>query len=143
MIKQLIICFFLFVPLAAAAQSASRADSLWVVENYLTSIQHTINNPKLTEKQRIIHLDSLTRLATGYKQLFAAELKKFVSDDRECENLNRSLNYILQSMVLYKSDIKNNNYKRSKSSNTELAYLNNNIPRLISSISKSLLPGGK
>lgn len=136
MIKQLIICFFLFAPLAAAAQSASRADSLWVVENYLTSIQQTINNPKLTEKQRIIHLDSLTRLATGYKQLFAAELKKVVLDDRECENMNRSLNYILQSMVLYKSDIKNNNYKRSKSSGEEAAYLNTTIPAFISRLNK-------
>lgn len=143
MIKRLLVCLFLAGPLAAGAQPTGRADSLWVAENYLTSIQQTINNTKLAEKQRLVQLDSLTRLATGYKQLFAAELKKVVSDDQERENMNRSLNYILQSMVLYKSDIKKNNYKRSKSSNTELSYLNTNIPRLLSLIKKSLLPAAK
>ena len=134
MIKQLIICFFLFAPLAASAQSANRADSLWVVENYLTSIQQTINNPKLTEKRKVAQLDSLIRLATGYKQLFTSQIKKIVSDEQECENMNRSLNYILQSMALYKSDIKKNNYKPSKSSSQEVTYLNTNIPALISRI---------
>ncbi|MBP7555650.1 MAG: hypothetical protein KA821_05275 [Chitinophagaceae bacterium] len=143
MIKQLLICLLLTGPLAGAAQSAGGADSLWVVKNYLMSIQQTINNTKFTEKQRIVQLDSLTRLSTGYKQLFAAELKKVVPDDRERENMNRSLNYILQSMVLYKSDIKKNNYKRSKSSNTELSYLNTNIPLLLSLIQKTLLPAAK
>lgn len=119
---------FLFVSLQANAQLTKKIDSLFLVKSYLLNIQHTVNS-KEESKQKLAKLDNFVKSATAQKAVFNKNIAKIVENKQEIEQLKSSLNFILQSLALYKSDISNN-----KSGLSEKKYLNQNIPPLIDKI---------
>lgn len=123
MIKQLFFFLLLLFSVRVNAQTAKGTDSLIMVKNYLLNIQKTVN-AKQPEKQKVTKLDSLIRSATKQKAIFERNLNSVVQNKQEAAEMKTSLNFILQSMVLYKTDIKNS---QPKSARTEMLYLNKNI----------------
>lgn len=129
MTKQLLFLLLLF-SIKVNAQTAKGIDSLFLVKNYLLDVQ-TIINAKQLENQKIEKLDSFIRSATKQKAIFGRNINSIVQNNQEAEEMKTSLNFILQSMVVYKTDIKNNQPKQAR---TEILYLNKNIPILINKI---------
>lgn len=128
MIKQLFFFLLLLFSVRVNAQTAKGTDSLIMVKNYLLNIQKTVN-AKQAEKQKIAKLDSLIRLATKQKAIFGRNLTCVVKNKQEAAEMKTTLNFILQSMVLYKADLKSNGESPS-----EILYLNKNIPILSNKI---------
>lgn len=127
MIKNILFLLLLFA-VKTYAQTSKSIDSLFMVKSYLLVIQETVNAKK-SEKQKIAKLDSLIRLATSHKRIFDRNLNDIVKYEREAKEMKTSLNFILQSMVLYKTDLKS-----SGKSPSEILYLNKNIPILVNKI---------
>ncbi|MCJ8210406.1 hypothetical protein MUY27_11860 [Mucilaginibacter sp. RS28] len=116
------------------SQANTHTDSLFATKNYLQAITSTINQVK-DPKQRVGKLDSLIRLGTEQKAIFERNMKVLLKEnDQEYKMVSRSFNFILQSVILYKTDMKENNYRSNQSTKTELVYLNKNIPPLIDKI---------
>lgn len=115
-------------------QASKSVDSLYRVKAFLLVVKHTINNHQLTEKQRVVQLDSFIHEGSKLQRLFARHIRVVLNDSAECETLERSLSFVLQSMVLLKTDLKGNNYKPGESSRGELDYMNKHIPPLVETI---------
>lgn len=115
---------FLLTSLQGNAQIAE-VDGLYMVRNYLVEIRNTVN-AKEPPKHKLEKLDSLIKSANMQKAVFNRNVAKITATPQEAEQLKSALNYILQSMILYRSDIKN--YHESQS---EIVFLNKNIPVLI------------
>ncbi|WP_162796137.1 hypothetical protein [Pedobacter nanyangensis] len=119
---------FMLVSLQTNAQISKGMDSIFLVKDYLLHIQKAVNTQQ-PEKEKIAKLDSLIRLATEQKAVFGRNLSPILKNEQEAREMKTSLNFILQSMVLYRSDLQSNNKSQS-----EILYLNKNIPILINKI---------
>lgn len=119
-----LILLFLLISLQANAQKA-RLDSLSIVRNYLMEIRNAVNSKELP-KNKLEKLNRLIKSATSQKAIFNRNITKVIGVAPEAEQLMSTLNFILQSMVLYRSDIKSNHESQS-----ETVFLNKNIPVLV------------
>jgi len=129
MIKKFSFILLLFSGFAFS-QSSKPADSLFLVKNYLLEIQNTVNS-KESPKQKIGKLNALIKLVTTQKAVFNRNITKVVKNNDEAKTLKSSLNFILQSMVLHKSDLR---VAPKPCGTNEAAYLNKNIPVLVDKI---------
>lgn len=121
---QKLLFLFLLVSLQTNAQKAA-IDSLFIVQNYLSEIRNTVNSKK-SHKHKLEKLGSLIQSADTQKAIFNRNITKIAGTTKDTEQLKSSLNSILQSVILYRSDLKNN-YK----SQSEIIFLNKNIPVLV------------
>lgn len=112
-------------------QISKNTDSLFMVKNYLLDIQNTVNS-KENPKQKTEKLTAFIRSAAKQKAVFGRNIHSVAPNNQEAEEMKTSLNFVLQSMVLYKSDLKE---KPAKPCGTnEAAYLNKNITILVNKI---------
>ncbi|SHK55743.1 hypothetical protein [Epilithonimonas mollis] len=119
---------FLLVSVPLYSQASKNIDSLFLVKDYLQNIRTTVNS-KINNQKKTEKLDSLIRTATKYKTIFDRNIRAIVKIREEETELRTAINFILQSMVLYRSDLKDRSENR-----TEILYLNKNIPILINKI---------
>lgn len=107
------------------SQTKQHISHLYEVKSYLLAAKTTVN--KRTEReQKVASLDSLIRLATRTKEIFTVHINPILRNrPEEIRSLNQSLNFILQSIILYKTDLKN---RQEKAAETEMQYLNKQIP---------------
>lgn len=127
MIRSLLI-LFLLIPIKSIARDSPNSDSLLLVKNYLLDIQRVINE-KVTEQERLGALDSLLQRASVQKTRLEYNLNLIVKNGQIAGEMTAVFNFIIQSLILYKTDLRN------KSENTsEMEYLNHNIPILVDKI---------
>jgi len=124
--RTLFLLFFL-ISFQANSQTSKVVDSLFLVKSYLLEIRTTVNSKE--KPQQLEKLDRLIKSATTQKDFFNRNIIKILDNKQEMAKLKSSLNFILQSLVLYKSDISNDNDGFS-----EKKYLNQNIPPLVDKI---------
>lgn len=121
MIRSLLI-LFLLLSIKSIAQDSPNSDSLLLVKNYLLDIQRVINE-KVTEQERLGALDSLLQRASVQKTRLEYNLNLIVKNGQVAGEMTAAFNFIIQSLILYKTDLRN------KAENTsEMEYLNHNIP---------------
>lgn len=120
--KQLYVIFFLSLfgwVHFASAQTIQPKDSLLLTKIYLLDIQRSLSK-KQGRQQKIVMLDSLINKGKALDNVFhRGQLSK----------LSRAFHFILQSLALYKSDL-----KTAADSPMERQYLDENIPMLIKQI---------
>lgn len=103
----------------ASAQTTQPKDSLLLANTYLLDIQRSLSK-KQGRQQKIVMLDSLINKGKALDKVFHRS---------QLSHLSRSFQFILQSLVLYKSDL-----KTARDSPMERQYLDENIPSLIKQI---------
>lgn len=124
-----ILLLFLLISIFANAQK-SRIDSLLVISDYLSEIRNTVNENSIDKVQRLQKLKVLITEASAKEKNFKSNLKEIIpTNNYDYKMMTNRFHLILQSLVLYKSDISNNNNGLS-----EKKYLNQNIPPLIDKI---------
>lgn len=99
-------------------------DSLFQVKKYLHELQSTVNSNQLKE-QKVLKMNCLIRAGITQREIFERNINLTKSKEAAVEMM-RLFNFILQSGILYKSDVKKN-----YSGYSEVCYLNTNIPILI------------
>ncbi len=107
----------------ASAQTTQPKDSLLFEKAYLLDIKRSLSK-KQAIQQKIVMLDSLINKGKALDKVFHRS---------QLSHLSRSFQFILQSLVLYKSDL-----KTATDSHMERQYLDENIPSLIKKINNFL-----
>ncbi len=101
-----------------------------MISDYLSEIRNIVNENNIDKDKRLQKLKILIKEASIKEKKFKADLKEVISiENPDYKLMTNSFHWILQSLVLYKSDISNNNNGLS-----EKKYLNRNIPSLIDKI---------
>ncbi|PUV25124.1 hypothetical protein [Sphingobacterium athyrii] len=103
----------------ASAQATQPKDSLLLAKTFLLDIQRSLSK-KQERQQKIVMLDSLINKGKSLDKVFHRS---------QLSHLSRSFQFILQSLVLYKSDL-----KIAADSPMERQYLDKNIPLLLKQI---------
>lgn len=128
MIRGAILLFLILSFSGMTAQTGKSIDSLYIVKDYLLRVKTVVNTTALPEKTAV--LDSLMRQGIQQEKRFAQHLKVILPNQQhEREKLELSFHFILQSIALYRADLKQNNNSRS-----EAVYMNKNIPPLVDKI---------
>ncbi len=120
--KQLYVIFFisLFVwAYSASAQTTQPKDSVLLAKIYLLDIHKSLSK-KQERQQKIVMLESLINKGKTLEKVFHRS---------QLSHLSRSFQFILHSLVLYKSDL-----KIAADSPMERQYLDKNIPLLLKQI---------
>ena len=104
---------------SAPAQATQPKDSLLLAKTFLLDIQRSLSK-KQERQQKIVMLDSLINKGKSLDKVFHRS---------QLSHLSRSFQFILQSLVLYKSDL-----KIAADSPMERQYLDKNIPLLLKQI---------
>ncbi len=120
--KKLILLFF-FISTQLQAQTKN-TDSLLPVKKYLFELKQTVNSGKM-KKSKMIKLERLIRTGMTQREIFTRNIKR-MKNKEEAEEMIKMFNFILQSAILYKSDVKKN-----YSGYSEGTFLNTNIPLLM------------
>ncbi|CAA7385749.1 hypothetical protein [Chryseobacterium fistulae] len=128
--KFLYITIFLSCSSMIFCQNREAIDSLFATKDYLSEIKNTINIQE--DVNKVQKIQKLIRAGSEKEARFKFFLKKVVNDHREYEDMTRSFHWILQSLVLYKSDLTTNLSENEK--NSEKMYMNRHIPPLINQI---------
>jgi hypothetical protein len=118
------------------SQSYKPVDSLFIVKDYLIEIKNSMpNKGSVTILEEVKKLEALIRQGTKQKIVFENQLNIILKNDsKEKESLLQKFNYILQSAILLKTDLKQNNYLYNESSLKEAQYLYKNSAVLIDKI---------
>lgn len=119
-----LLLLLLLNPVRVQGQTTS-IDSLYMVRHYLLQIRNTVNSGE-SASRKLDKLNVMVRSADRQKNVFSRSVRRLVGDVTDVEQLISSLNFVLQSLVLYRSDLKGNHTGRS-----ELVFLNRNIPILV------------
>lgn len=128
MTRLVIVLLFMYSFPGVTAQTGKSIDSLYAVKDYLLQVKAAVNTTNVKEKQ--IALDSLIRIGIQQEKRLTRHLKVILphrNDEREKTEL--SFHLILQSVALYRADLKQNSNSRP-----EAVYLNKNIPPLVNKI---------
>lgn len=104
---------------SASAHTTQPKDSLMLVKTYLFEIQKSLSK-KQERHKKIVMLDSLINKGKALDKVFRGD---------QLSKLSRSFHFILQSLALYKSDL-----KATADSPMERQYLDENIPLLLKQI---------
>lgn len=133
MIKWLLF-FSLLYSTNTEAQQQKHVDSLFMVEEYLLLLQRVVSDRGTTQRKKVEQVDNLLKKGVYYESLFKTHLAPIVPAYQERERLQQSFRFIIQSAILFKTDMKQQGYKPGKSSRGEVLYMNKNIPPLVDSI---------
>lgn len=122
-------------PVKASAQNRINVDSLLMVKNYLLQIQHTVESKQLKASVQINRLDSLIHKGSWQQEVLTRNLPAVLhNNSQEQNNLLQDYRFIVQSAILYKTDLRNNNNKPNGSTTEEMRYMKQHIPPLVSKI---------
>lgn len=113
---------------------AQEKDSMALTCNWLLKV-HTSINSKLEKKQKLSDIRSLLEEGKDFHQFF--KRKMHLKEGQESQDLYSQFNFIVQSIILYKTDLNNNDDARE-----EVSYLNKNIPLFLKRL-KGYLNGNK
>lgn len=134
MIKSICMVFLVLFTTITIAQNKSDIDSLYQVNNFLLDIRSTVNLKKWNGAQQLIKVEQLIEKGKGYETQFPLWLKTVIREDSwHSIEMKRQFTLILQTLALYKSDLKMLQNKRP-TNQEELEYLNRKIPKLVDTI---------
>ena len=134
MIKSIYIGFLVLFTTITFAQNKSDIDSLFQVKNYLLDIRSTVNVKDWNGAQQLIKVEQLIEKGQRYETQFPLWLKTVIREDSwHSTEMKRQFTLILQTLALYKSDLKMLQNKRP-TNQEELEYLNRKIPKLVDTI---------
>lgn len=134
MIKSIYIGFLVLFTTITFAQNKSDIDSLYQVKNYLLDIRSTVNVKDWNGAQQLIKVEQLIEKGKGYETQFPLWLKTVIREDSwHSTEMKRQFTLILQTLALYKSDLKMLQNKRP-TNKEDLEFLNNSIPKLVDTI---------
>lgn len=134
MIKSIYIGFLVLFTTITFAQNKSDIDSLYQVKNYLLDIRSTVNVKDWNGAQQLIKVEQLIEKGKSYETQFPLWLKTVIREDSwHSTEMKRQFTLILQTLALYKSDLKMLQNKRP-TNQEELEYLNRKIPKLVDTI---------
>ena len=134
MIKSIYIGFLVLFTTITFAQNKSDIDSLYQVKNYLLDIRSTVNVKDWNGAQQLIKVEQLIEKGQRYETQFPLWLKTVIREDSwHSTEMKRQFTLILQTLALYKSDLKTFQNKRP-TNQEELEYLNRKIPKLVDTI---------
>lgn len=134
MIKSIYIGFLVLFATITFAQNKSDIDSLFQVKNYLLDIRSTVNVKDWNGAQQLIKVEQLIEKGKSYETQFPLWLKTVIREDSwHSTEMKRQFTLILQTLALYKSDLKMLQNKRP-TNQEELEYLNRKIPKLVDTI---------
>lgn len=127
--KKLLILLVALTVITAKAQTQNNADSLLVVKNYIEEIQTTVNS-KLKPKEKVAVMDSLIHLGSPYQHVLEKHLAAFATA-KETEDIITSYKFIVGSLIMYKTDIKEGGYEEPATKpNEDINYINTRVPEL-------------
>lgn len=134
MIKSIYIGFLVLFTTITFAQNKSDMDSLYQVKNYLLDIRSTVNVKDWNGAQQLIKVEQLIEKGKSYETQFPLWLKTVIREDSwHSTEMKRQFTLILQTLALYKSDLKLLQNKRP-TNKEDLEFLNNSIPKLVDTI---------
>ena len=134
MIKSIYIGFLVLFTTITFAQNKSDIDSLFQVKDFLLDIRSTVNVKDWNGAQQLIKVEQLIEKGKGYETQFPLWLKTVIREDSwHSTEMKRQFTLILQTLALYKSDLKMLQNKRP-TNQEELEYLNRKIPKLVDTI---------
>ena len=134
MIKSIYIGFLVLFTTITFAQNKSDIDSLYQVKNYLLDIRSTVNVKDWNGAQQLIKVEQLIEKGKSYETQFPLWLKTVIREDSwHSTEMKRQFTLILQTLALYKSDLKTFQNKRP-TNQEDLEFLNNSIPKLVDTI---------
>jgi hypothetical protein len=134
MIKSIYIGFLVLFTTITFAQNKSDIDSLYQVKDYLLDIRSTVNVKDWNGAQQLIKVEQLIEKGQRYETQFPLWLKTVIREDSwHSTEMKRQFTLILQTLALYKSDLKMLQNKRP-TNQEELEYLNRKIPKLVDTI---------
>jgi len=134
MIKKIKFSFILLFTSITFAQSKSDSDSLYQVKNFLLDIRSTVIVKNWNGAQQLIKVEQLIEKGKGYETRFPLWLKTVIHEDNwHYTEMKRQFTLILQTLALYKSDLKasQNNLPTNQE---DLEFLNSSIPKLVVTI---------
>mgnify|MGYP000873556568 CR=1 FL=1 len=129
----LVIGIFMFLTIKINAQK-KYIDSLMTVTTYLLDLKSTVNDTITPVQLKVNKLDSMVRLATKFQAIIDNSGKKVIAIDNVFEKIRNDFRFVIQSVILYKTDIKEQEYKISERLLQEKLYINKNIPPLVDKI---------
>ena len=134
MIKSIYIGFLVLFTTITFAQNKSDIDSLFQVKDFLLDIRSTVNVKDWNGAQQLIKVEQLIEKGKSYETQFPLWLKTVIREDSwHSTEMKRQFTLILQTLALYKSDLKMLQNKRP-TNQEELEYLNRKIPKLVDTI---------
>lgn len=134
MIKSIYIGFLVLFTTITFAQNKSDIDSLFQVKDFLLDIRSTVNVKDWNGAQQLIKVEQLIEKGQRYETQFPLWLKTVIREDSwHSTEMKRQFTLILQTLALYKSDLKMLQNKRP-TNQEELEYLNRKIPKLVDTI---------
>ena len=134
MIKSIYIGFLVLFTTITFAQNKSDIDSLFQVKDFLLDIRSTVNVKDWNGAQQLIKVEQLIEKGQRYETQFPLWLKTVIREDSwHSTEMKRQFTLILQTLALYKSDLKMLHNKRP-TNQEELEYLNRKIPKLVDTI---------
>lgn len=134
MIKNIFMGFLILFTTITIAQNKSDIDSFYQVSNYLLDIRSTVNVKDWNEAQQLIKVEQLIEKGKGYEKQFPLWLKSVIHEDSwHSTEMKRQFTLILQTLALYKSDLKILQNKRP-TNQEDLEFLNSSIPKLVDTI---------
>ena len=134
MIKSIYIGFLVLFTTITFAQNKSDIDSLYQVKDFLLDIRSTVNVKDWNGAQQLIKVEQLIEKGKSYETQFPLWLKTVIREDSwHSTEMKRQFTLILQTLALYKSDLKMLQNKRP-TNQEELEYLSRKIPKLVDTI---------
>ena len=134
MIKNIFMGFLILFTTITIAQNKSDIDSFYQVSNYLLDIRSTVNVKDWNGAQQLIKVEQLIEKGKGYEKQFPLWLKSVIHEDSwHSTEMKRQFTLILQTLALYKSDLKILQNKRP-TNQEDLEFLNSSIPKLVDTI---------
>ena len=134
MIKSIYIGFLVLFTTITSAQNKSDIDSLFQVKDFLLDIRSTVNVKDWNGAQQLIKVEQLIEKGQRYETQFPLWLKTVIREDSwHSTEMKRQFTLILQTLALYKSDLKLLQNKRP-TNKEDLEFLNNSIPKLVDTI---------
>ncbi len=134
MIKSIYIGFLVLFTTITFAQNKSDIDSLFQVKDFLLDIRSTVNVKDWNGAQQLIKVEQLIEKGQRYETQFPLWLKTVIREDSwHSTEMKRQFTLILQTLALYKSDLKMLQNKRP-TNQEELEYLSRKIPKLVDTI---------
>ncbi len=113
------------IQLIAQTQNKSNFD---ITKTYLSQIQEAVDYAPNTMNQKINKLKHVIDQGKNQRNILEKQLQKTKSE-KEQREIIRDFNFILQSVIMLKTDIQKNFPVSS-----EINYLNRNIPLLINKL---------
>ena len=134
MIKKISFVFVLLFTSMMFAQNKNHIDSLYQVKNYLLDLRSTVIKNDWNTNEQLIKVSQLMEKGKDYEKQFPIWLNAVLHEDSwHYTEMQRQFTLILQTLALYKSDLKAKPNQRPNNLD-DLKFLNNSIPKLVDEI---------